>query len=209
VAETPEGPTVTRSSRRLAAVLGLAALLVACGSEGELAVEDARSRMSPMFVGVGAVYLDIVNDTDADDRLVGASVEASIADRVEIHETFDAEQDMADGAMDDDAMDEDAMDEDAMGDGDDDAMGDGGMDDDAMDGDGVEATAEGFAMMGMREIAALDIPAGTTIALVPGGYHLMLLELATDLQPGDEFELTLEFESAGERTVTVTVSDDV
>jgi periplasmic copper chaperone A len=183
---------VTSTSRRTVAAIATAALLLAaCSSDGELAVEDARSRMSPMFVGVGAVYLDILNDTDVDDRLVGASVDAAIADRVEIHESFDADQEMGDGAMDDGAMDDGAMDDGGTGDG------------------GMEATPEGFAMMGMREIPALDVPAGATVELVPGGYHLMLLELATDLRPGDEFELTLEFESAGERTVTVTVRDDI
>jgi len=78
-----------------------------------------------------------------------------------------------------------------------------------MDQDATAPTPEGFAMMGMREIEALDIPAGETVSLVPGGYHLMLLELADDLVPGETFELTLTFAPAGEVSVTVEVREDV
>jgi periplasmic copper chaperone A len=86
---------------------------------------------------------------------------------------------------------------------DDEAMGDHDM------AEPMAPTEEGFAMMGMRAIDGLDIPAGETVALEPGGYHLMLLDLATDLEPGQEFEVTLRFEGAGERTVTVTVREQV
>jgi periplasmic copper chaperone A len=80
----------------------------------------------------------------------------------------------------------------------------GGSDD--MDG---ASTPDGFAMMGMREIEALDVPAGETVSLTPGGHHLMLLELADDLVPGETFEMTLEFAASGELTVTVEVLEDV
>lgn len=194
-----------RSTMLVPVLLLAAAVLAACGgSSGDLEVTDARSRMSPMLTGVGAVYLDISNDTDGDEQLLGASVAPSVAARVELHETFDA--DAMDGGMDDDAMDEDmgdeGMDDDAMDDG---MEGDGG----GMDGATTEPTPEGFAMMGMREIEALDIPAGDTVSLEPGGHHLMLLELADDLVPGDSFELVLDFAEAGERTVTVEVREDV
>ncbi len=178
-----------------ALVLG-ALLVAACAAEGELTVDDARSRMSPMFAGVGAVYLDVTNATGQDDRLVAASVDASVAASVEIHETFDADE-----------MDHSVGDhEDGPDDGDGTSMPAG--DDDGMDG-GAEPSAEGFAMMGMREIEGLDVPDGETVELVPGGYHLMLIDLATDLEVGDEFEFVLEFEHAGTRTVAVTVRDDV
>jgi periplasmic copper chaperone A len=191
-----------RPIRLLAALLGAVLVLAACGgdADGELQVLDMRSRMSPMMTGVGAVYLDIANTTEVDDALIGARVDASVAGRVEIHETFDADAE-GQGGMDDEGMEDgdDAMDEDGMDDADD------AMDDDAMD----EGTGDGFAMMGMREIERLEVPAGSTVRLVPGGHHLMLLELAEDLVPGTEFDLTLTFAEAGDMTVPVEVREDV
>ncbi len=178
-------------------LLTIALVLAACGrGEGELEVLDARSRMSPMLTGVGAVYLDVSNDTEVDHQLLGATVDPSVAARVELHETFDADAEHE--GMGDDAGEMDPME-------DQDAMDDGGE----MDQDATAPTPEGFAMMGMREIEALDIPAGETVSLVPGGYHLMLLELADDLVPGETFELTLTFAPAGEVSVTVEVREDV
>ena len=171
-----------------AAALGL--LLAACSGAGELEVTDARSRMSPMLTGVGAVYLDITNGTDADDQLLGGAVDASVAGAVEVHETFDAE------GMDAGDMDPGDMDAEEMDPGD-------------MDPGDMEQTPEGFAMMGMREIDALIIPAGETVELVPGGFHLMLIDLAEDLVPGATFDLTLTFADAGEVTVNVEVREDV
>lgn len=200
-----------------------AAVAVACGgSSGELDLSDARSRMSPMLTGVGAVYLDITNGTDVDDQLLGATVAPTVAGRVELHETFDA--DAGHGGMDDggemdgsgEMDDGEGMDGEMEGDGEGMADDAEGMADDAemdgsgeMDGAATEPTPEGFAMMGMREIEALDVPAGATVSLEPGGHHLMLLELAADLVPGESFELTLEFAETGERTVTVEVREDV
>lgn len=138
-----------------------------------------------MLTGVGAVYLDITNGTATDDQLLGGAVDASVAGTVEVHETFDA-----------DNMDPGDMDPDDMDPGD-------------MDPGSTEHTPEGFAMMGMREIDALTIPAGETIELVPGGFHLMLLDLADDLVPGETFDLTLTFAEAGDVTVNVEVREDV
>ena len=201
-----------------AAALGL--LLAACSGAGELEVTDARSRMSPMLTGVGAVYLDITNGTDADDQLLGGAVDASVAGAVEVHETFDAEgmdaTDMDRGDMDAEEMDPGDMDAGEMDPGDMDPgdmdageMDAGEMDAGEMDPGDMEQTPEGFAMMGMREIDALIIPAGETVELVPGGFHLMLIDLAEDLVPGATFDLTLTFADAGEVTVNVEVREDV
>ncbi len=51
----------------------------------------------------------------------------------------------------------------------------------------------------------LEIPAGETIELAPGGYHIMMIGLTEDLNAGMSFELTLTFEHAGEVTVNVPV----
>ncbi|MFS2002007.1 copper chaperone PCu(A)C [Duganella sp. CT11-25] len=51
-------------------------------------------------------------------------------------------------------------------------------------------------VMRMRQIAVLELPAGKPVALSPGGYHLMLLELKQPLKDGDKVPLTLEIEDA-------------
>ena len=63
---------------------------------------------------------------------------------------------------------------------------------------------EGMVMK-MRPLADLDIPAGQPVTLKPGGQHVMLLGLDAPLREGQSFPLTLTFEKAGTRTVTVAI----
>lgn len=60
-------------------------------------------------------------------------------------------------------------------------------------------------VMRMRQVDAVPLPAGKTVLLAPGGYHVMLLGLKAPLKEGDKFPLKLSFEKAGEVTVTVNV----
>jgi copper(I)-binding protein len=61
-------------------------------------------------------------------------------------------------------------------------------------------------VMEMRQVAGgLALPAGSAVALAPGGYHLMMMGLKQPLAKGSSFPLTLVFEKAGRQTVTVTV----
>jgi periplasmic copper chaperone A len=60
-------------------------------------------------------------------------------------------------------------------------------------------------VMKMRPLAGVDIPAGQSVSLVPGGMHIMLLGLKQPLKPGQSFPLTLRFAKAGTRTVNVAV----
>ena len=60
-------------------------------------------------------------------------------------------------------------------------------------------------VMKMRPIASLDIPAGQPVTLKPSGEHIMLLGLNGPLREGQSFALTLTFEKAGAREVTVGV----
>ena len=60
-------------------------------------------------------------------------------------------------------------------------------------------------VMKMRPVAGLDIPAGQPVALKPGGEHIMLIGLQQPLREGQSFTLTLNFEKAGARTVSVAV----
>ena len=59
-------------------------------------------------------------------------------------------------------------------------------------------------VMKMRPSAGLDIPSGQPVTLKPGGEHIMLMGLNQPLRDGQSFPLTLDFEKAGPRTVTVT-----
>jgi copper(I)-binding protein len=69
----------------------------------------------------------------------------------------------------------------------------------------MHETVQSGDVMEMRPIPALPIPANVTVALKPGSYHIMLMGLQRQLKPGDTFPVTLQFEKAGAKTVTVTV----
>lgn len=51
----------------------------------------------------------------------------------------------------------------------------------------------------------LEIPAGETVVLEPGGYHVMLIGITESLLDGEEFTATLQFENAGEVEITVPI----
>lgn len=138
---------------------------------GEITVEGAWARTSPMATDKGAVYMVITSSVD--DALVGASVPAEVAGTVEIHETV--------------AMTEDS------------AMSHGtGMTSD---------TGMSSGEMTMRPVDKIELPAGQAVALEPGGYHIMLLELVAPLELGSTIEVTLTFESGATQTLQVPVQD--
>ena len=61
-------------------------------------------------------------------------------------------------------------------------------------------------VMRMRAVdGGLPIAAGEAVHLAPGGLHIMLMDLTTQLAAGNQHEITLVFEKAGEITVTATV----
>ncbi len=60
-------------------------------------------------------------------------------------------------------------------------------------------------VMRMRQVDAIELPAGKTVALKPGGLHIMFIGLKAPLKAGDSFPLKLKFEKAGEVTVQMTV----
>ncbi len=60
-------------------------------------------------------------------------------------------------------------------------------------------------VMKMRQVAAIELPPGATVTFAPSGLHIMLFGLTDQLKQGATFPLTLTFEKAGSRTVTVTV----
>ena len=52
-------------------------------------------------------------------------------------------------------------------------------------------------VMKMRAVPAIDLPAGKTVELKPGGYHVMLMDLKQELKAGDAVPVTLVVEGAG------------
>jgi copper(I)-binding protein len=61
----------------------------------------------------------------------------------------------------------------------------------------VHESAEKDGMATMRPIESLEIPAGGSVDLKPGGYHIMLMGLKAPLKKGDMIMLQLKFEHAG------------
>ena len=61
------------------------------------------------------------------------------------------------------------------------------------------------AVMSMRPVASLPIPAGGHVALAPGGYHLMLEGLKRELKAGQRVPVTLTFARAGKVAVELEV----
>ncbi len=108
---------------------------------GDLSVEGAWARVSPMVERAGAAYLVIRSRGATDDALVGATSPAAAV--VEMHQTVAGED----------------------------------------------------GMMTMRPVPAIPVPAGGMVELVPGGYHLMLIDLVEPLAEGMDVELALTFQS--------------
>jgi len=70
----------------------------------------------------------------------------------------------------------------------------------------IHEMAMSNGVMKMRPLQnGLEIDPGKTVKIAPGGYHMMLMDLKSQLKQGDKLPITLEFEKAGK----VTVSFDV
>jgi len=54
-------------------------------------------------------------------------------------------------------------------------------------------------VMRMRAVQALALPAGRTVELKPGGYHMMLMDLKQQMREGETVPVTLIVESGGKR----------
>ena len=146
-------------------LLALALALAACGGDAPddtpsdapvvsanfFGLDGAYARAAPAG-GTSAVYLDLVNDTDADVTLLSASTD--VAGVVEVHRT--------------------------------------------------ETGADGLTSMAPVE-GGLEVPAGETVSLEPGGLHVMLLDLQRDLAEGDTVTVELEFDGRSPLTVRAPV----
>lgn len=61
-------------------------------------------------------------------------------------------------------------------------------------------------VMRMRAVPALDLPAGKSVALRPGGFHLMLMELKQSLTRDSQIPVTLRFQDAQGRSSEMQLS---
>ncbi len=180
--------------KHVATLLVPALALAACGSGDPVSIDNAWARASAEGQTRGAIYFDLT--VDDDDVLLGADVPASVAVDAQVHEVVMADESMEEmsGDMDDDMDDSAAM--------------EGSDDMDEMSGDLDEMSGEMDGAMVMRELAdGLTLEGGETVSFEPGGYHVMLLDLAVPLAVGEEIELTLEFAEAGATTLTVEVAE--
>jgi periplasmic copper chaperone A len=218
-------PPARRTPARLAlavVALLLAGSLVACGDDDaattttspagdttttEAGAEDGAPTIENQWVRPvtdldamdrTAVYMDITGGS-SDDALLSASVDPEVAASVEVHETLSGPGEPGTG-------------DEGAGSG----MDGSGMDGQQMDGQGMDEAPVGgtettmpggTGMMTMQEVERIDIPAGATVRLEPGGFHIMLLDVQQTLEPGDTVEVTLVFESAGEVVVTAEVRE--
>ncbi len=69
-----------------------------------------------------------------------------------------------------------------------------------------ESFMEGDVMK-MRPVPALDVPAGGTVELKSGGYHIMLIEPTEALASGSRIPVTLKFEKSGDITLDVEIRE--
>ena len=65
---------------------------------------------------------------------------------------------------------------------------------------------DGTASMQHQEV--LDVPAGSILTFRPGGLHVMLMSLNSDLVEGDTIQVTLMFENFGGLTIDVPVENN-
>lgn len=61
-------------------------------------------------------------------------------------------------------------------------------------------------IMRMRRVEGVDIPAGESVQLAPGGLHIMVMALSEPVTTGAQVPLTLIFEKAGSLTVQAEVT---
>jgi len=70
-------------------------------------------------------------------------------------------------------------------------------------------TEDENGVMRMREVeGGIPIPAGETTVLQRGGLHVMLMGLTEGLEQGEEIEVTLTFQNAGDMTLTIPVDNE-
>ncbi len=176
-----------RSALALAALVVAALALVACGDDGDDAADTTTTAAAASEVTVSDVWARPVEDLTATDS---SAIYMVITGGDEADELVSASvpADVA-GTVE--------LHETVAADGDMTTTTTAGE----MDGE------MGGGMMTMQQVQSIEVPADGTVALEPGGYHVMLLDVEKELVPGDTIEVTLTFERAGEVTATADVRE--
>lgn len=190
--------SLARATIGLVAVTLAAVGLVACGDDSDDSA-DTTTEATSVDVTVADVWARPVEDLTAKDTsavymvitagaegdsLVKASVPSDVAGTVELHETVAADEG--------ESMEGDSMESTTT----------------AMSGDSMATeTTMGGGMMSMQPVEAIEVPADGSVALEPGGFHIMLLDVKKVLAVGDTIEVTLTFEKAGEVQATAEVRE--
>ena len=65
--------------------------------------------------------------------------------------------------------------------------------------------AKEAGVMMMRKIDKIEIPAGQTVTLKPGGLHVMLIGLKENLEPGKKVDVNLIFDNGSKEQITAPV----
>lgn len=77
----------------------------------------------------------------------------------------------------------------------------------------MHSSAVEGGVMKMRALPRIELPAGRTVKLAPGGTHLMLMALKRPVKPGDKLPIVLSVQPAGAAAgmslTTVTVEAEV
>jgi copper(I)-binding protein len=168
----------------LAAAMLTAFALAGCGSTNDetpaagVTIKDPWARVTAPKQMMGAAYMTI--SSAAGDKLVKVTVPSTVADHAELHEVV-----MAGG-------------------GSSSQMGDAHMNGSGGGSTGMSGAA---GKMTMKQVSSITIPAGGSVSLKPGGYHVMLIDLKKPIVAGDEIDLTLTFEKAGEQKVVAVAKD--
>ncbi len=185
-----------------------------------ITVSEPWCRATAESATTGACYMTISNGDKTADQLTKVSVPSSVAAEAQLHETT-----MSGGGTTGTTMKS----------GDDmggttattmkkgtaassgpqaelaayghDGVDDGDSDTDTSMKTGTTGTTMGGGAMSMQEVSSIEIPAGGSVQLKPGGYHIMLMELAAPLKKGDTVAITLTFTKGGNQTVQAQVKD--
>ena len=139
----------------IALTLSSAAAIAHDYSAGDMHIDHPWARPTLAATVPAAVYFDMRNHGNADDRLIAAATDR--ADHVELHAS-------------------------------------------------IKDHETGTVKMRLAE-DGVAAPAGQTVSMATGSYHIMLIGLEKPLKEGERFPMTLTFEQAGEVEVMIHVED--
>ena len=71
----------------------------------------------------------------------------------------------------------------------------------------VKMAMDGSDKMQMKQVQSIEIPAGGSVTLKPGSYHVMLMDLKNPIEAGQQIELTLTFAKSGKQSVLAIAKD--